>query len=132
MPVCGDLSTSRGNSPKFNGSFRRSRNGNFHGGGRRNRGAWRDTNRAIVVKSSRRRCPTCLPPPIRVLLSLAFSSAETMFSGSFGSGFVVCLGLFVSTSARTNETGEYEIIRPTVHDANGEKRPRPRKRGRQR
>src|SRR4029450_5890107 len=53
-----------------------------------------------VVKSSRRRCPTCLPPPIRVLLSLAFSSAATMFSASFGSGFIVCLGLFVSTSAR--------------------------------
>ena len=52
-----------------------------------------------VVKSSRRRCPTCLPPSISVLSSLAFSSAETMFSGSFGSGFV-CVGLFVSTSAR--------------------------------
>src|SRR5262249_51208707 len=26
-----------------------------------------------VVKSSRRRCPTCLPPPTKVLSSLAFS-----------------------------------------------------------
>ena len=51
-----------------------------------------------VVKSSRRRCPTCLPPSIRGLSSLAFSSAETMFSGSLGSGLVVCVGLFGSTS----------------------------------
>jgi hypothetical protein len=33
MPGRGDLSTARRNSPKFNGSFWRSRNGNFHGGG---------------------------------------------------------------------------------------------------
>jgi hypothetical protein len=52
-----------------------------------------------VVKSSRRRCPTRFPSPIRVLSSLAFSSAETMFSGSFDSGFVVCIGRFVPTSA---------------------------------
>jgi len=51
-----------------------------------------------VVKSSRRRCPTCLPPSIRGLSSRAFSSAETMFSGSLGSGLVVCVGLFGSTS----------------------------------
>jgi hypothetical protein len=52
-----------------------------------------------VVKSSRRRCPTRFPSPIRVLSSLAFSSAETMFSGSFDNGFVACIGRFVPTSA---------------------------------
>jgi hypothetical protein len=46
-----------------------------------------------VVKSSRRRCPTGLPPSSRALSSLAFSSAETMFSGSLGPGLVVGVGM---------------------------------------